>query len=231
MKTRNIENLTQPLQFQNTLTNLHNNLWQLFELARENEHVTDCKTAFHVSGQYDRPDEFLQCLLDMVRVMFEPYPLGTFFLNANLDFLTSAISDKSGRLGYLSAISEEGESIESFWESRIATRLDELDYSVRDSTLIAMCSTGPDRYNLDLICEVGDFLEANFSVDDALALMSKEIKQTAQPSRAAYAGYSPDYALGNRLRLSLWLISDKALPASITHPHPQTPPHRSSNGI
>ena len=211
MTTRHIDNLTQPLQFRSTLTNLHSNLWQLFELARENEYVTDYKTAFHASGQYDRPDEFLQCLLDMVRVMFEPYPLGTFFLNANLDFLTDAISGKSGRLGYLSAISEEGESIQSFWESTIGPRLKSLGYTVCDSAVFAMCSTGPDRYNLELISEVGDFLGSNFSVDDAISLMKSDVQQTPSEPRGVYAGYSPDSALGTRLRLSLWLISDSGM--------------------
>ncbi|MEC8859908.1 MAG: hypothetical protein VYE29_07880 [Pseudomonadota bacterium] len=215
MSTRRINNLTKPLQFRSTLTDLHSNLWQLFELARESEYVTDYKTAFHASGQYDRPDEFLQCVLDLMRVIFEPHPLGTFFLNANFDFLTDAITEKSKRLGYLSVVSDEGESIESLWDSQIAPRMDELGYSVDDSTLFIMCTTGHERYDLDLMCEVADFFDAGFTVDEAFSLISSEINETPHTSKAVSAGYSTDKVLHSRLRLSLLLISDNKRVAPI----------------
>ena len=46
----------------------------------------DGKTGFQAAGQFHRPTEFLQALLDMIHVNFEPHPLTTFGLNSNMGF-------------------------------------------------------------------------------------------------------------------------------------------------
>lgn len=40
------------------------------------------KCRYETSGQLKRPNVFLQCLLDVLRIVFEPHPPGTIFLNA-----------------------------------------------------------------------------------------------------------------------------------------------------
>lgn len=77
--------LNNPQAFVVALREVVAGLYQVFDLAAERPYDLDDndKPLFGVSGQFDRPNEFLQTLLDMVRVFFEPDPPGTFFLNAN----------------------------------------------------------------------------------------------------------------------------------------------------
>ena len=81
-------------------------LYQVFDLAAERPYDPDDddKPLFGVSSQFDRPNEFLQTLLDMLRVFFEPDPPGTVFLNANPCFLYDAMPEKPVQLGYASVL-------------------------------------------------------------------------------------------------------------------------------
>lgn len=71
-------------------------------VSKANDEIDD--TCFQVSSKYERPREFFQCMLDMIRIVFEPSPPGTMLLNANPCFIFDAIQQSQFRLGYLSEI-------------------------------------------------------------------------------------------------------------------------------
>jgi hypothetical protein len=62
-------------------------IYELLEITKEHDssppseneirgYIEECgKNYFQASGQYERPSEFLQTLLDMIRVIYEPTPL------------------------------------------------------------------------------------------------------------------------------------------------------------
>ena len=73
--------LNNPNEYVNALRKVVEGLYEVFDLAAERPYDPDDsdKPLFGVSSQFDRPNEFLQTLLDMLRVFFEPDPPGTFF--------------------------------------------------------------------------------------------------------------------------------------------------------
>ena len=87
-------NIQNPAGFAEKLGLLMQTTHELIEICREHELApyseNGCmhyepggvKCSFQAAGQFDRPDEFLASLLDMIRVNFEPDPLGTFLLNS-----------------------------------------------------------------------------------------------------------------------------------------------------
>lgn len=100
-------NINAPTEFAQSVGNTIANLYYLFEQTCEVELLPvdqrqgkDWKCLFEASGQFNRPNDFLQCLLDMLRIMFEPEPPGTFYLNANPDFIYEEIDGAPFRLGY-----------------------------------------------------------------------------------------------------------------------------------
>lgn len=151
--------------------------------------------------------------LDMLRVFFEPDPPGTFFLNANPCFLYEALSDKPVQLGYASILGDPGESFSAMLDNRIFPRLTELGYQQEaySSAFFAICR-GPDRggrikFGDDLLCEAGMALKASIAVDEAWGVLYSTIEgKTPAFSKQSCVGISFDESLGDRLRVSVWLI-------------------------
>lgn len=190
-------------------------LYQVFDLAAEQPYNPDDydKPLCGVSSQFDRPDEFLQTLLDMMRIFFEPDPPGTLYLNANPCFLYEALSDKSIQLGYASILGDPGESFSSMLHEKIFPRLEELGYrqDTYASAYFAICrgpgQGGKIKFGDDLICESTMALRANISVDAAWEGLYSAIKEESPAFvQRNYVGLSFDQSLGDRLRVSIWLI-------------------------
>ena len=169
--------------------------------------------AFQVTSQFERPPEFLQTLLDMVRVVFEPEPPGTMFLNSNIDFVLNEIGHTPFRLGYLSAISCPGETFADCDRRAIAPRLDALGYrKVNPNATFWMLTygthTAPQRQVIRKA--IMNQYRAGFTIDQVVPKMSavaQGLVCDASRSGKTYAGFSRDEALGaNRFRLSVWLF-------------------------
>ena len=101
-------NIIEPVVFGEQLGKIFAAIYGLFERTRENTLLAkedgiiryfeeDGKCLFQVAGQFKRPGDFLQCLLDMLRIMFEPNPPGTWLLNSNPDFILEEIRGEIGR--------------------------------------------------------------------------------------------------------------------------------------
>lgn len=207
--------LDNPKVFVDALRKVVAGLYQVFDLAAERPYDPDDddKPLFGVSSQFDRPNEFLQTLLDMLRVFFEPDPPGTVFLNANPCFLYEALSDKPVQLGYASVLGEPGESFLAMLDSKIFPRLTELGYhkEADSSGFFAICR-GPDRggrikFGDDLLCEAAMALQANISVEEAWEGLYSAIEGESRAfSKQNCVGISFDESLGDRLRVSVWLM-------------------------
>lgn len=190
-------------------------LYQIFDLAAERPYDLDDddKPLFGVSSQFDRPNEFLQTLLDMLRVFFEPDPPGTFFLNANPCFLYEGLPDKPVQLGYASVLGDPGESLSNMVDNKIFPKLTELGYQqgVYSSAFFAICR-GPERggrikFSDPLICEAEIVLQAGTSVDEAWGGLYSAIKGESPAFLKKHCvGVSFDESLSDRLRVSVWLI-------------------------
>lgn len=199
-----------------------NALYELFELSKEHPLAPETedgvtvyieeygKTCFQVSGQFDRPSEYLQSLLDLIRVNFEPFPLGTLLLNANLGDVYERIPETPFQLGYLSLTSQTTKPFRAFWEEEVLPYLEQCGYSINEARVIyAIASTGEERYGLDFVDEVMQTLKSGYSLDEAVALMASQLNDSVDaPTKDVYSGCCLDTALNNRTRLSLWLFID-----------------------
>ena len=193
---------------------------QLLELSKEHElpsvsaEGVSCyieeygKTCFQASSQFDRPTEFLQSLLDIIRVNYEPCVLGTFFLNSNMAFLYEEIPNFPFQLGYVSITSEENIDFFAFWHEIVIPYAKECGYNLDlASAIYAVASTGEDRYGIDYIDSILTTLDSGFSVDEAMTLLTTSIYETNSIVRKkVHTGYCLDPALGRKTRLSLWLF-------------------------
>jgi len=224
MKCRNtIEN---PKAWAEALNSTLASLYQVFDLAAERllpPVINGCrvyyeetgKTCFQVSGQFERPGEFLQVLLDMLRMLYSPDVLGTFQLNANPSFIFDALPDKCFRLGYATLLSDPGESFSTFLQSKLLPRLADLGYQISTCTaaFFALCCgvSDPNPYErmVELCTESSAALDTGFSLDEAISLIKSELDGDGlSPRKQVYAGYAFDEALGERLRASVWLIKE-----------------------
>lgn len=57
------------------------------DAAEKNGSDVDFYDSAYLTQSHERPDEYIQAFLDIIRVEFEPNLLGTFFLNANVCFI------------------------------------------------------------------------------------------------------------------------------------------------
>lgn len=213
-------NIKNPARFNQKLQEVMQGLYELFELSREHElspvgedgvvryDEAYGKTNFQVSGQFDRPSEFLQTLLDIVRVNFEPRVLGTFFLNSNIGLLHDATPGVPFQLGYVSIASAPNKPFGAFWEEDVVPYIKECGYSMEDaSSIFAVASTGEGNYNFALVRSVTATLKSGFTVEEALQLIAAAANETdEEPAKRIHAGYCLDAALENKTRLSLWLF-------------------------
>ena len=166
------------------------------------------KLGFQATGQYKRPNDFLQTLLDMVRVAYEPSVLGTFFLNSNMQFVFDEINSNKFCLGYGSLVSRDDQSFEDFYKKNFLPYLHSCGYDASQAlALFVVVTTGEDRYGFDLVSDVSSVLNSGFSVNEALGLIASSIDEAIdKPKKTAYAGYCLDSALGSRLRCSAWIL-------------------------
>jgi hypothetical protein len=215
-----MNNIQFPTKFQEKLQDIMEGVYQLFELSKEHDLAPvsedgvsrymeeDGKTCFQVSGQFDRPSEFLQSLLDIIRVNYEPCVLGTFFLNSNMAFMYENIPESPFRLGYVSLTSETNKEFSVFWNDDVIPYIDKCGYTVSAASVIyAVASTGKENYGIGFVDSILETLNSGFSVDEAVNLLAASIYDTTEaPRKQIYSGYCLDSALGNRIRLSLWLF-------------------------
>ena len=213
-------NIKSPANFREKLVEVMKGIYELLELSREHnlepvskDGVTRYgeergKTCFQVSGQFNRPSEYLESLLDLIRVNYEPHALGTFLLNSNLGFLYDATPDKPFQLGYISITSEPNKQFNLFWEEDVIPYIEKCGYSIEDaSSIFAVASTGKENYGMDLIGSISTTLNSGFTVDEAVELMaSPPHKKTEGPTKQIYSGYCLDASLENKIRLSLWMF-------------------------
>lgn len=207
--------LNNPKAFVDALRKVVEGLYEVFDVAAERPYDPEDsdKPLFGVSSQFDRPNEFLQTLLDMLRVFFEPDPPGTFFLNANPCFLYEGLPDKPVQLGYASVLGDPGESLSDMVDNKIFAKLAELGYQqdVYSSAFFAI-SRGPERggrikFSDPLICEAEIVLQAGTSVDEAWGGLYSAIKgESPAFLKKNCVGVSFDENLDDRLRVSVWLI-------------------------
>lgn len=221
-----MKNVKSPDKFQQKLAQVMDGIYDLMEMSKEyNLEQTaedgciryteeEGKTCFQVSGQFDRPSEYLEALLDLVRVNFEPCVMGTFFLNSNMCFLYDAVPDAPFQLGYVSITSESDKPFGSFWIEDVVPYINRCGYFLGDaSSIFAIASTGREKYDLPFVGDVTQTLSSGFSSDEALALMFASLDATKQePTKRTYAGFCLDAALGRRTRLSLWLFMNPETP-------------------
>ena len=211
-------NVKNTLLFSTKLQEILNGMYDFFELTFEKEypketdgvvHIVDGKTYFQVADQYQRPHDFLQSLLDILRVIYEPEVLGTFSLNSNPSFLFDAIPEKPFQLAYGSFISKPHQSFKEFWSKNIIKSLEAYGYNKENATsLFVVVSAGEERYGFDLIFEVNETLEAGFSPEEAFGLIASSInKDVPKPAKNVHAGYCLVAELIEKLRVSLWMFN------------------------
>jgi hypothetical protein len=219
-----MHNITNPSGFLDTFLKVNSTLYEFFELCREEElspfSDDDCmryyvdlgKCCFQAAGQFKRPGEFLDALLDMLRVTFEPSPPGTFFLNSNPAFICEAIPKRPFTLGYLSVVGNLTETFSSMWTSTIATKLAKNGYSLNKATSLYIVVAGSKkRVSCELIGEVHEVTKAGFSAEEVMGQFAGELKfRKTKPRKESYAGFVLDEGLVERLRVSMWLFIEES---------------------
>lgn len=167
---------------------------------------------FQLAASRERPYEFMQCLLDLIRVLYEPNPPGTLHLNSNWDLFAEAVPDKRFKLDYVTVTGAPGQELQSLLDQRLQPRMRELGQDLRSADAAFICgAVGPELWKtssrfMSGVCEAFDAgwkvgtlmeaFEATASGDDA----------PAGPSVLAGAALDEGLA-GRQIRLSLWLFS------------------------
>ncbi|BCX88250.1 hypothetical protein MIN45_P0619 [Methylomarinovum tepidoasis] len=164
------------------------------------------KVGFELSGQYERPTELMQTLLDMVKVQYEPVTLGTYFLNSNPDFFFDGIPSMPFGLAYVSCLSEVGQSFPDFWETTVLPHIKDCGYDVAAfQSAYYVISTDIAGLDVELFTTVLDTVGAGFSLQEAIDLFRSQIQaDVSPPVKSVHAGFCMDPVLENRFRLSLW---------------------------
>jgi hypothetical protein len=172
---------------------------------------------FELTGRQERPLEFLQSTLDLLRVLYEPFTPGTFQLNSNWDLVRDSVPAQPFRLGYASVLGEPDETIASMAQGCVARRLCALGY-VLDGALATFVSVsaGLARFDkpLNLMREVQAAFGAGFTAAQVLAQI-EDVSAGVGIVRAegcVHAGLARDEALERRLRVSLWTFLPLAGP-------------------
>lgn len=217
-----IQNITDPSGFLEKLQGVNEALYELFELCREEELAPysddGCmlyaeetgKCCFQVAGQFKRPGEFLDTLLDILRVTYEPSPLGTFYLNSNPTFIYEAIPKVPFTLGYLSVLGSPTEAFSYMWHGIITAKLSENGYDLGKANAIYVVVAGSmKKMGSELIDEVHEVTNAGFTVSEVLDLFISELNNNEEKTKKnIYAGFVWDEGLDERLRVSIWLFTE-----------------------
>jgi hypothetical protein len=205
--------------FYSAVSQLDQSVRDLMELTREEElpevtngvrryYAEDGKCPFQVSRQFDRPDEYLQALLDMIRVQYEPHPMGTMMLNSNVTAnLWQVIEQGDIGFGYLSMVSEDKQSFTDFWQTEITDYANKCGYRLQDARLMFVVVTaGMSNYALPLLAEVNYVLDSGLTIKEAVKALAGGIVGETGSGKEVHAGFCLDEAMGERLRVSVWLI-------------------------
>lgn len=181
----------------------------------QNGRADNCKqedadmSCSEVMKQFTRPNEFRQTLLDMLKVVIDPNPVGSLMLNSNPCFFTDAVPKRSFSLGYLSVLSEPGEVFSKFWTDTVLPRIEESGYIMAHvKTMFVVVSVGMERHTEDLYAEIIDVTKGGFHIDDALAFFGALLSGDRAPHKDAYTGIVSNDELCDRFRVSLWLYLD-----------------------
>lgn len=210
-------NIHQPQKFDAKLQEVIEAFGQLLELSKEAEYNNESeeepyygKVGFQISSQFNRPTEFLESLLDMIRVTYEPCTLGTLLLNSNPVFFYEAVPTTPFQLGYISLTKDAGQSFSDFWSNDVEKHIKKCGYKAEAvSTMFAAISTGSESYGLNFIDSVAKAISVGFSVDEATQLFASAIcDSTDAPRKQTYAGFCLDHSLSTKTRLSLWLFME-----------------------
>jgi len=215
MKKISGPNVSQPNEFSGKLQQLMGNVFDLFELTKEYEYPTRAENSvggysedngkynFQVARQYERPSEFLQVLLDVMRVNYDPRLPGTWFLNSNPSYIYDGIPKSPFCLGYVSLVSNGDEDFSSFYPSTVAPYIEACGYDITQiSKSYAVVSSGGKHNFNKLVEDVCEKLESAFSVYVVNNFCAPDEEDKSQ--NRCYAGFCVDPALENRIRLSMW---------------------------
>lgn len=173
----------------------------------------DLPYAFQAASQYERPRDFQQSLFDMLRVIFDPDPPGTFLLNGNYGLLLDAVPVTPFRLVYLSEIGRPGESVADLKERVLDARCVALGLDGGIGPLFgAVCVGQGSLFQQARVCL--PLFGAGFSVTQALGEIAREAGIAVFPdtvdSPGCHMGFAIDPALGDRARVSLWRFCGRA---------------------
>lgn len=218
------KNIKAPAQFKQKLTEIMDGVYELFELSKEQNlepfSEDGCtrymeghgKTCSQVAGQFSRPSEYLESLLDMIRVNYDQLPF-SYFLNGNMGFLYDAIPDKPFKLGYVSITSAPNVSFNAFWKDEVVPYTGRCGYSIAEAAAaFAVVSTGDENLTIDFVSTVSEVLNAGFTSENLGEFFLDGLSQNAPSQRVKlrskkiYAGFCTNNALDSRIRISLWLI-------------------------
>lgn len=178
------------------------------------------RLCFELAGSRDRPLEFLQCLLDLVRVLYEPEPPGSLDLNSNWDLLSEAVPLGGFRLGYVSVTGAAGQSLQALVGCEFASRLTSLGYVGQAPLATFVCvSVGADLWkrSVSIVGEANRLFDAGWSV----SACTEAIKAVADnyvivDTPATLAGVALDPALApSQVRISLWMFLPHARPRTL----------------
>ena len=202
--------------FKSALQQVFDSIENFMELTRESVHpmVTEDgvqtyledtgKLPFQVADQFQRPNEYLRCLLDMIQANFEPDILGTFFLNSNMSFLYESLPAKSFSLGYLSLMKFADEDWEQFRKVSYANKVKDCNYIEQDISSTFLVVSAGKKYSFELIEETSETFNSNLNTNEAITILRG---QTVQ--KQFYVGYCQDRSLNQDVRVSAWFILDK----------------------
>lgn len=198
--------------FLNAMDKIDTGFRELMELLKEYEfpevsngvrhyYVDDGKLPFQEAQQFDRPDEFLQTLLDMLMVQFHPWPIGTFFLNSNvMAYLADIIEQRSFDFNYASITSEPQAGFTGFWLTVVEPYLNKLGVPFSDGQSFVVVTVGPSNYSLSLVEEVDSVLGSGVSLASAV----KTVLGAGVTEQRIVCGYAVEEGLGSRIRVSIW---------------------------
>ncbi|WP_299181983.1 hypothetical protein [uncultured Neptuniibacter sp.] len=164
-------------------------------------YVDDGKLPFQEAQQFDRPDEFLQALLDVLRVQFEPWPIGTFFLNSNvMAYLADRVEQRSFSFSYASMTSEPQATFTGFWLTAVEPYLNKLGMPFNDGQSFVVVTVGQSNYTLSLVEEVDSVLGSGTSLASAM----KAVVGARETEQRIVCGYAIEEGLGSGIRVSIW---------------------------
>ena len=199
--------------FQKALQQVFDSIENFMELTRESEYPMVTKDGvqtyleetgkypFQVAEQFQRPSEYLRCLLDMVQANFEPDILGTFFLNSNMSFLYESLPSKPFSLGYLSLIKSTDEDWEQFRNGTYSNKIKDCGYVEQDIKGTFLVVSAGKQYSIELIEDVSAVFNSNLDTNEVIAALRGQSVQ-----RQLYVGYCQDKSLDQDIRVSAWFI-------------------------